>query len=94
MKNFYMDKMEQKLLVGKIIKFCFDYEAVNETVTESELRNLLETRLEAADFIETLINTIIIKTKTCASIDIELVKVLLLELEKIRLDIEYKNYVA
>jgi len=47
--------------------------------------------LKDVSFIESLINTIIVKTKKSKDIDVEKLKELLLELEKIRLDLEYRD---
>lgn len=81
--------MKQSILVDKIIDFCFLYDALDQRTTEEELRAIVEARLGEPHFVESLINTIIIKSKTKKGVDVEEVKLLLLELEKIRLELEY-----
>jgi len=84
--------MDRSILVGKIAGFLFVYNALDvASITEKELEFLIKDKLETASFVEILINTIIIRAKKHKGIDIELVKELLLELEKIRLDLEYEN---
>jgi len=84
--------MERKILVGKIIDFCYRYDVLDDSSIEiSELKNIIEKRLDEAHFVESLINTIILRTKKYSGIDIERVIELLTELEKRRLEIEYKS---
>jgi len=83
--------LERNILIEKIVGFCFQYQILDDTsITENELKTIVEKRLEEAHFLESLINAIILRTKKTNDIDIELVKELLLELEKIRLEVEYK----
>ncbi|MCL2360693.1 MAG: hypothetical protein FWC73_02630 [Defluviitaleaceae bacterium] len=84
--------MERNVLIARIINFCFTYNVVNdESIEVSELTNVIEKMLEEAYFLESLINTIIIASKKHSGIDIEEVKTLLIELEKIRLELEYSH---
>jgi len=84
--------LERNILVGKIISFCFAYNVLDDTSIEvSELTEIVGKMLDEAYFLESLINTIIIKTKKHKGIDTEEVKTLLIELEKIRLEMEYEN---
>jgi len=87
--------LQRRILVGKIVNFCFTYGGLDdERIGISELTQIIEDRLEEAYFLETLINTIIIKTKKHKGVDITEVKTILIELEKIRLEQEYKDYIA
>jgi len=82
--------MEKNILIGKIINFCFAYNVIDdESIGVTELTDVIEKMLNETFFLESLINTIIIVSKKHAGIDIEEVKTLLIELEKIRLELEY-----
>jgi hypothetical protein len=63
----------------------------NNPIGENELKTMIEIWIESTEHIESLINTIIIKTSERSDIDIEKLKILLLELERIRLELEYKE---
>ena len=80
--------MERDILIDEIASFCLDYGVL---IDQSEIRNKIEAGPERAELIESLINTIFIKTKNGRIKDIEKVKELLVELEKIRLDLEFKG---
>ena len=87
--------MERNILVGKIVNFCFTYNVLDDASIEvSELTRIIDKGLDEAYFLESLINTIIVRTKRHKGVDIKLVKELLIELEKIRLELEYKEPVA
>ena len=81
--------MRRDILINEIIGFCFDYGVL---IDENEVRTKIDIKLNEAAFVESLINTIIIKEKNSSNINPIKVKELLLELEKIRLELEYKEY--
>ena len=83
--------MERKELINEIINFCFEHGLFKGTVKVSELKIKIRKGLNDSEFIENLINTIIIKTRYRKSIDTEKIKALLLGLEEIRLELEYKK---
>jgi len=83
--------MEQKILVDKIISFCYEYGVINKSFPLSKFESMIERNLDKTDFVESLINKIILTTKIRQGVDIKLVKELLIELEKIRLELEYKS---
>jgi len=83
--------MERKVLIDEIVNFCIEYEVFNKSFSISEINRRIENGLKDCAFIESLINTIIIKTQNHDNIDVEKIKKLRLELEKIKLDEEYKN---
>ena len=84
--------MKKNVLIGKIINFCFTYNVLDdESIGVSELTDIIEKMLGEAYFLESLINTIIIVSKKHRSIDTTEVKTLLIELEKIRLELEYSH---
>jgi len=80
--------MERDILINEIASFCIDYGVI---IDRREIRNKIEAGLGRAELIESLINTIFIKAKNGRIKDIEKVKELLVELEKIRLDLEFKG---
>ena len=84
--------MERKYLVNEIADFCIDYKLFKTKLGTNEVKRKIEEQLEDSEFIESLINTVILKTKKCKNVEIERLKILLLELEKIRLELEYKDY--
>ena len=83
--------MERKVLVDEIVRFSLKYRIFNTKIEIGELRNRIECNLKDSVFVENLINTIIVKTNNRKKLDIEKLKELPLELEKIRLDLEYKD---
>jgi len=86
--------MERKTLVNEIARFCFDYGLFDKSVKIDEIENKIKAELEDPSFIESLINTILVKTKyfknsKSKNLDVDQLKELLLNLEKIRLELEY-----
>jgi len=79
--------MEENILISAIVRFCFDY----DEVIDDEIRAKVKSKLESAEFIENLIITIHTKAKNGRNIDFKLVKLMLLELERRRLNIEYPD---
>ncbi|MCL2843541.1 MAG: hypothetical protein FWE28_08805 [Oscillospiraceae bacterium] len=80
--------MEKDILVREIVSFCLDYGVL---IKKKEIERKIEQGLESAELIEDLYNTIFRKAKSGRIKDIERVKELLIELEKIRLDLEFKD---
>lgn len=80
--------MNRKELIKEITAFYIEYGIIKPFETEEVKRNT-EAQLNNCAFIESLINMIIVKTKYRKNIDTEKIKTLLLELEKIRLELEY-----
>ena len=83
--------MERKELINEIAYFCYEYRLFSKVIEESEIKERIEKQLNESDFLESLINTIIVKTKNHKNMNVEKLTALLLELEKLRLEIEYKN---
>jgi len=81
--------MKKDILVEEIASFCFDYGVILDM---EEIKKQIEDKLSEVEFLEDLINTIFVKSKNTKDIDIEKVKELLIELERIRLELEYKEY--
>ena len=80
--------MKRKKLIDEIIDFYIEYGIIKNTEIE-DVRQEMKEHLKHCDFLESLINTIIVKTRHRKNIDTEKIKKLLLELEKIRLELEY-----
>ena len=83
--------MEREELINIIIDFFIEYKLLKKSAKMDEIKNNIDEQLNDARFIESLINTIIIKTRKRKNINVESIKNLLLELDKIRLDLEYKD---
>lgn len=83
--------MERTDLINVIIKFCIEYKLFDNLNKEDEIKSRIESQLDDVSFIENLINTIIVKTRNCEKVDNNKIKHLLLELEKVRLELEYIN---
>ena len=83
--------MKRKELANEITEFALEYGVFNISTDSSEIKKNIEYQLEDYDFIENLINMIIVKTKDKKDIDTGRLIELLLELEKIRLELEYKD---
>ena len=64
------------------------YRLFDKSVHANEIQSRIENGLTESPFIESLINTIIVKTKKRKNIDTGKLKTLFLELEKIRLELE------
>jgi len=84
--------MERRELVENITEFYFDTGLFDgSTQNEDETKLIIENCLGKVEIIETIINTIILRAKTHKNFDIEQLKKMLLELEKIRLELEYED---
>lgn len=84
--------MKRKVLSNEITNFCLEYGVFNITTKISDIKTRIEHQLDDYDFVESLINMIITKTKEKEKVDTERLKKLLLELEKVRLELEYREY--
>jgi hypothetical protein len=82
--------MKRTVLVNEIVGFCFEYGIFNKSEEIKNIKLSIFHQLEDVVFVEQFINLLIIKTKNRHDIDFEKLKMLLLELERIRLELEYK----
>jgi len=91
MKNINKS-IERDVLIDKIVSFCFDYGIFEVQENESEIKSNIGIGLNKVEFVESFIATIITWTRSREDLDIDRLKEILIELERIRLDLEYKNY--
>jgi len=85
--------MEKKILVEKVVGFYFATGLLDESVLKKdEIKVIVADCLEKAEYIELIINTIIHRAKTHKNLDVEKLKEILIELERVRLELEYKDY--
>jgi len=85
--------MEQKKLVrlaNELTNFCLEYKIFNTTCGAKEIKQRIEEQFDDVVFVEGLINLIIVKAKNLKDIDTGKLIELLSELERLRLELEYK----
>ena len=86
--------MEQKKLVrlaNELTDFCFAYDIFNTTCGAKEIKQSIAEQFDDVVFVEKLINMIIVKAKNLKDIDADKLVELLSELERLRLELEYKT---
>jgi len=81
--------MEKRELAEEIINFCVKYRLLGNSKRLFLAKNRVEEELENIYFVENFIHMLIYKTKY-KNVDIDRLKNLLIELEKVRLDLEYR----
>ena len=83
--------MEKDILAGELACFCFVYGILGKSIEENIIRSKIESGLENIGFIKALICTLALQSSDRSYIDVEKLKELLLELERIRLELSIKN---
>ena len=83
-----MERMERDILVDEIYNFCFDYGVL---VDKKAIKKNIEKGLGKAEIVESIYNMVFTKAKRGKVEDVERAKELLIELEKIRLDLEFRD---
>jgi len=85
--------MERKKLAEEIIDFCIKYKIILKPLKNPQevimVKKNTEELLKDSQFVESLIHTLIIKTRYNRKVNCRRLKILLLKLEKIKLDLEY-----
>ena len=81
--------MERKELAAEISDFCNSYRIFDDSGKTSVSAEKIDEQLKEIWFVEHLIHMFIIKARYRKNMNIPKLKELLLELEKIRLDLEY-----
>ena len=85
--------MEQKKLTrlaGELTDFCIECKIFNITCGAKEIKQRIEEQFCDVVFVEGLINLMIVKSKNQKDIDTGKLVELLSELERLRLELEYK----
>ena len=82
--------MERKRLAHELTDFCLAYRILNIPCGAKEIEQGIEGQLDDVVFVETLISQIIVKAKRHRDIDTSKLIDLLAELERIRLELEYR----
>jgi len=86
--------MEQKKLArlaNELTEFCLEYQVFNISCGAKEIKQRIEEQFCDVVFVEGLINLIIIKTKNQKNVDTVRLVELLSELERLRLELEYRG---
>ena len=83
--------MNKDILIDEIASFGFNYGLFNDQIEIEEIKKRIGYMLEDSEFLENLINTIILKARYYKNIDMDKLKKLLIDLEKTRLELEYKS---
>lgn len=81
--------MKRNKLISEIANFGIKHKIFNTDIEIDEIKIRIGYILDEAEYIESLINTIIVRTKKQKNIDYKKLKTILLELETIRLELEY-----
>ena len=81
--------MERNKLAEEIIDFCITYRLFANTKRMVLEKTNIEQGLDNIIFVENLIHTLILRTNRIKNINNARLKKLFLELEEIRLDLEY-----
>jgi len=85
--------MERNDLINEITDFFVEYGLLSKSVNIDEIKSKIDEQLNDIPFIESLINTIILKTRNGKAKNYIRIIKLLAELEKVRLELEYMGYV-
>ena len=86
-----MENMERKKLANEVTDFCFEHRVFNTVCGIEEIKKRIEEQFEDVIFVEGLINMIIVRTRDKEDIDTGSLIDVLVELEKLRLELEYKD---
>lgn len=82
------ERMKKKVLIDEIMRFCFKYGIITNTVQVEIIKRNIEEQLHDVAFVENLINTIFVKAKRFRNLGNKKVVRLIIELEKLRLELE------
>ena len=84
--------MERNKLVKELASFFFVYGILGRELEESAIKEIIENSLDKIELVETLINKLTDKVKACNYVEIEQAKAFLLELERIRIELDFKDF--
>ena len=82
---------KRKKLANDITDFCLEYGIFNISCGAAEIKQRIEEQFIDPAFVEGLINMIIVKVKNHDDIDTGKLIEILSELERLRLELEYKE---
>lgn len=80
--------MKKKVLIDEIMRFCFKYRIITNTVQGEIIERNIGEQLNDVVFVENLINAIFIRGKQYKILRSKKVMNIILELERIRLELE------
>ena len=85
--------MNRKKLANEVTDFCLEYGIFNISRGTKEIKQRIEEQFEDVVFVEELINMIILKAKNQKDkdLDIDRLIILLSDLDRLRLELEYKK---
>jgi len=83
--------MERKKLANDVTDFCFEYGVFNTTCGANEIKKRIEEQFIDPVFVKGLIGMITDKVKLQKNVDIDKMMELLLELDSLRAELEYKE---
>ena len=83
--------MERENLINEIASFGVDYEIFDNSIGIEEIKDNVSSMIDDITFIEHLIAMIVAKTKSHENADSRKVKLILLKLEKRRLELKYSD---
>jgi len=81
--------MKRNKIAEITAKFLFDYKMLDGDINEAEVIEVINSYLDDVVFVETLINLIIKRANVRRDIDAVKLIDMLIELERIRLELEY-----
>jgi len=83
--------MDKKELVKSVTAFCIEHGILDTKCSTKEIEERIEKQSHDVIFVENLINMIIVKTRKMKDIDTGKLIELLIKLERLRLELEYKK---
>ena len=83
--------MERYELINEIANFGYNHGIFNWQMEANEVKQGIGYMLDESAHIESLINTINTRAKNTHNLDVKRTKAILLELDRIRLDLEYND---
>ena len=84
--------MDKNVLSNEIAHFCCYFNLLENPVDNKQIKENIKKQLDDVVFVENLYNTIFKKAKQYKILKRARIKALLIELEKIRIDLENKEF--
>ena len=83
--------MKREKLVSELVNFCDTYKLIENFENLGMAKDRIEQQMDSSEFVEGLIHFLIVRTKNNKDIDTGKLITILIELEKIRLNLEYNG---